>query len=113
MKKLFKLVNALLRMEDAQQSEGIELIIRIRELEERQHLLKDRVLLIGKTLVIDREKTFRELQELKKTITIIKEENLRMRELLERVAEQLNNSARKEELMILQRQIDLLRNIKV
>jgi len=82
---------------------------RIRDVEEKQRLLKDRLLLVGQTLVEEREKTFKEMQEMKKTIIKITEENNRIKELLERVTEQMNGIARKEELMILQRQLDLIR----
>lgn len=89
-----------------------ELTMKMRDLEEKQRLLRDRVLLIGQTYVEEREKNFQELQELKKIVLQIKEENIRMRELLQRIVEQVNNGARKEELAILQRQFDLFRGEK-
>lgn len=82
---------------------------RIRDIEEKQRLLKDRVLLVGKSLVDEREKNFSEIQEMKKTLIRIKEDNERIKEFLQRIMEQLESSARKEELMILQRQFDLFR----
>jgi predicted nucleic acid-binding Zn-ribbon protein len=51
---------------------------RVRDLEEKQRLLKDRTLLIGQNLVEDREEIFNELHELKKSILQIKEETTRM-----------------------------------
>jgi|SRR3989344_3339970 len=86
-----------------------ESIARIRDLEEKHRLLKERTLLIGQTQIEEREKSFKEIQELKKTVILLKEENIRIKELLQRVTEQLNDSARKEELAILQRQFDLFR----
>jgi len=91
------------------QYSGADSSVRLRDLEERQRLLKDRILMIGKSLIDSRDKTFSEIQEMKKVILILKEENSRLKLLVERMAEQLNNSARKEELAILQRQLDLLR----
>jgi len=82
---------------------------RLRDIEERQRLLRDRVLLVGQSLVETREKSFSELQEMKKSVGILKEESQRMRELLQRIAEQISGLARKEELMILQRQFELFR----
>ena len=82
---------------------------RIRDVEERVRLLKDRALLIGQTLVDEREKTSKEILEIKKSLMIMKEENTRIKEVLERVTEQLGNVSRKDELIILQRQFDLLR----
>ncbi|MCX8158939.1 MAG: hypothetical protein N3D20_01460 [Candidatus Pacearchaeota archaeon] len=86
-----------------------EIISFLHDLEEKQNLLKDRVILLGKTLVEERDKTFHEIQELKSSLIKLTEESKRMRELLERITEQLTNVARKEELSIIQRQIDMLR----
>jgi len=86
---------------------------RLRDLEERQQLLKDRLLLVGKSLIDERERFSSELQTLKKSVFILTEENTRWKELLQRVAEQINSSARKEELSILQRQFDLFRKTEV
>ena len=82
---------------------------RLRDIEERQRLLRDRILLVGKSLVETREKSFSELQEMKKSVTQLKEDSQRIRELLQRITEQISGLARKEELMILQRQFDLFR----
>ncbi len=82
---------------------------KIRELEDKVNLLKNRVLLIGQSHVEERDRNFSEIQEMKKTIIKVKEENIRIIELLQRVTEQLNNTARKEEFLIVQRQLDLLR----
>lgn len=82
---------------------------RLRDLEEKQRLLKDRVLLIGESLIEEREKSFAEIQEIKKALILMKSESDRIKELLERITEQLNSVARKEELAIIQRQLDLIR----
>jgi len=83
---------------------------RISEIDDKLNLLKNRILLIGQSMVEEREKNFSQIQEIKKDLIIIKEENTRIRELLQRVSEQLTNTARKEELAIIQRQLDLFRN---
>lgn len=95
--------------EYAQQEAGVDPNSFFRDIEEKQRLVKERMLLIGKTLIEERDKVFNELQAMKTTIAVLTEENKRMRELLQRLAEQINISARKEELMILQRQFDLFR----
>lgn len=82
---------------------------RVRDLEERQRLLKDRILLIGKTVVSDRDKNFKDIQEMKSSLLGLKEDVARIKELIQRMSEQLNQTARKEEVMIIQRQLDLLR----
>jgi len=87
-----------------------DLNTRIRDLEEKQRLLKDKMVLIGETFVKERDKNFKELQEMKIAVHILKEENQRMKELLGRIGGMLDETARKEELMILQRQFDLFRD---
>ena len=82
---------------------------RIRDLEEKQRLIKDRVVLLGNSFVEERNKNFTEIGEMKKTLLMMKEEHERMKEFLQRITEQLETVARKEELMILQRQFDLFR----
>jgi len=81
----------------------------LRDLEEKLRLLKDRTIIIGKSFVEQRESNFKDIQEMKKTIIILKEENQRIKELLQRVTEQLASTARKEDFSILQRQLDLIR----
>ena len=83
--------------------------IRIRDLEERQKLIRDRILLIGKNLLEEREETSKTLQEIKKEVLKMKEEQLKMKGFIQRVGEQTDKSASKEDLAILQRQFDLFR----
>jgi len=83
---------------------------RIRDMEEKQRLLKDRMLLISESFVKEREKNFDEIQEMKRVVGRLKEENKRLKEILFRIGEGVDKSARKEELMILQRQFDMFRS---
>ncbi|MEK6844173.1 MAG: hypothetical protein AABX83_01975 [Nanoarchaeota archaeon] len=82
---------------------------KVRDIEDKLNLLKNRINLIGQSYVGEREKSFNEIQELKKAVIQIKEEHVRILELLQRITEQINNSARKEEFAMLQRQLDILR----
>ena len=82
---------------------------KLRDLEEKQNLLKERILLIGQNLVEDRGSTLEEVQELKKTVLKLGEETLRIKELIKNISEQISEFARKEELMILQRQFDMFK----
>ncbi len=99
-------------MEQQQYSDDqffLDLNTRIRDMEEKQNLLRDRVLLLGQSLIEEREKSFKEIQEMKKSLLVLKEDNMRMKEILQRVSEQLSSLARKDELNILQKQFDLFR----
>ena len=82
---------------------------KVRDIEDKLNLLKNRITLIGQSYVEEREKSFNEIQEMKKTLIQIKEEHVRILELLQRITEQINNSARKEEFAMLQRQLDIIR----
>lgn len=90
--------------------EGVNLGAQLRDIEEKQRLMKERVLLLGKSLVEEKEKNFAKITELKQQVSILYEEQSRMRALLERLIERTDSSARKEELMSLQRQFELFRN---
>tara|TARA_Y100000310_G_scaffold298221_1_gene331930 strand:+ start:459 stop:767 length:309 start_codon:yes stop_codon:yes gene_type:complete len=83
--------------------------MKLRDIEEKQRLLKDRLLLVGKNIIEDRESMFEELQLLKKEFIILKERNNHSEEFIKRLTKQMSDSARKEELLILQRQFDLFR----
>src|SRR3989338_7057709 len=87
----------------------LDINTRIRDLEERQKIIQDRTLLIGKSLIEEIEKSFLEIQNMKKTLFQVKEDVLRSKEIIQRMAEQLSDTAKREELMILQRQFDLFR----
>ena len=82
---------------------------RLRDLEEKHSLLKDRILLIGETLIREREKSFSEIQEFKKELIILKEENAKMRDFIQKIAEHLSTTAKKSDFEILQRQLDIIR----
>jgi hypothetical protein len=98
-------------MEEVQYSQDISGgSSRLRDLEEKQNLLKDRILLIGNSFVDERDKTFSKLQELKKETMLMKDDILKMKSFIQRMSEQIDKLAKKEDLMILQRQFDLFRN---
>ncbi|MBM3230630.1 hypothetical protein FJZ22_03195 [Candidatus Pacearchaeota archaeon] len=82
---------------------------RIRDNEERQRLLKERVLLIGQTLVELREGLIKELTETRKMVNTLQTDLSRLKEVTRNLTEQSNNNARKEEVAIIQRQLDMLR----
>ena len=79
------------------------------DVEERLRLLKDRVLLLGKSYIEEREETFKSIMEIKKDLANLKEDNSRILEAIERITEKLASTARKEDFAILQRQFDLFR----
>lgn len=95
--------------EYAPQGATNEIPMRIRDLEEKQRLLKERVVLIGENLVSNRDQSFEDVQMMKKVLLELKEEQIKMKEFLQRLAQQTSELARREELMIVQRQLDMLK----
>jgi hypothetical protein len=90
---------------------SLDVSIRLRDLEEKNRLIRDRVLLLGQSVIDERDKSFKEIQDMKSTVIKLREEVNRLKELMQRMAEQISQTARKDELMILQRQLDLLRKV--
>ena len=85
---------------------------RLRDTEDKQRLLKDKVLIVGQSFIKEKEKLTEEMREMKTIVEKIKLENEKMQEMLKRITEQLSTLARKEELAILERQFELFRNPK-
>jgi hypothetical protein len=84
----------------------------IRDLEEKQRVLKERIFLIGQNLVEMREKTTRDMIELKKEIEIIKEGMERIKEFLEIASGEFQKFARKEDLEILSKQAKMFQPLE-
>ena len=95
--------------EALQEQPSLDISIRLRDLEEKNRLIRDRVLLLGQSVIDERDKSFKEMQEMKSSVIKLKEDVSRLKELMQRVAEQISGMSRKEELLILQRQFDLMR----
>ena len=78
--------------------------IKIRELEDKQRIMNDRLLLIGKNLIEIREKTNDDVLEVKKELEIIKKDIKRLISFLESASSEFSKFARKEDLAILIKQ---------
>ena len=77
---------------------------KIRDLEEKQRILKDRVLLIGQNLIEIKEKSTEDSLEIKKEIEIIKQKLDRLNSFLETASAEFSKFAKKEDLDILAKQ---------
>jgi hypothetical protein len=80
---------------------------RLRDIEEKQRLIKDRVLLIGENLVNAKSDTINEISKLKVKTDNLEKELERMKSTLSSLIEESKNFARKSELEILQRQFKM------
>ncbi len=77
---------------------------KMRDLEEKYRILKDRTLLIGQNLIDMKENNDRKLLEIKKDIEILKSSVQRLVAFIETASEEFSKFARKEDLDILSKQ---------
>lgn len=85
---------------------------RIRDLEEKQRILKDRVLLIGQNLIEMKEKNNEDLLEIKKDIETMKQNLERLKSFLETASAEFSKFARKEDLEILSKQAKMFQPLE-
>ena len=78
--------------------------LKLRDLEEKQRILKDRLLLIGQNLLEIKEKSSQDMLSIKKDVEKIKQEMERMINFLETASGEFSKFARKEDLEILSKQ---------
>ena len=77
---------------------------RLNEVEEKQRLIKDRLLLIGENLISTKEDVEKQNSEIKKEISQMGFELKTIKQLTKRIVNELQNFARKSEVEILERQ---------
>lgn len=90
-----------------------EIGVKLRDIEEKQNIVKDRVLLIGENLVSEKEENDQKLNELKSEIIKINEEIRKIKLALERILDDSNNFVRKNEFEILQRQFQMFQPLNL
>jgi hypothetical protein len=77
---------------------------KVRDLEEKQRILKDRVLLIGQNMIEFKEEFSQFFLEIKKEMEILKRDLERIKSFLESASGEFSKFARKEDLEILSKQ---------
>lgn len=85
---------------------------KVRDLEEKQRILKDRLLLIGQNLIEIKEKNNQDILEIKKDLEIIKQNTDRLRSFLETASAEFSKFARKEDLEILSKQAKMFQPLE-
>jgi uncharacterized protein (DUF342 family) len=97
-------------MEEAQYQDPYSAMAsRLRDLEEKQNLIKDRLILVGNSLIEDKDKSSIKLQAMKTDIAYLKEDVSKIKNFLQKISEQIDKFAKKSEMEILQKQFDLFR----
>ena len=80
---------------------------RIADIEEKQRLLKDRMILIGKNIVELREQTSKDIVELKVRLDNIERTLEKLKNGFLRMGEEMEKKARKSELEIIEKQLKM------
>jgi hypothetical protein len=89
-----------------------EVYTKIRDLEEKNRILKDRLLLIGKNLIEIKERTVQNSLEIKKDIETIKGTLKQIKSFLESASNEFSKFARKEDLEILSKQAKMFQPLE-
>jgi hypothetical protein len=84
----------------------------VRDLEEKQRILKERLLLIGENLIEMKEKNDQQILEIKKNIEIIKQGMEKVMSFLETASSEFSKFARKEDLEILSKQAKMFQPLE-
>lgn len=86
---------------------------KMRDIEEKQRVLKDRLLLIGQNLIETKEKTTQHIFDIKKDIENIKQTIERLSSFLETISNEFSKFAKKEDLEILARQAKMFQPMEL
>lgn len=85
---------------------------RARDLEEKQNILKDRLLLIGQNLIDTKEENYEKFLELKKEIEKIKKDVEDIKSFIEMISNEISKFARKDDLEILKKQAKMFQPLE-
>jgi hypothetical protein len=90
----------------------IDLNSKIRDIEEKQKILRDRLLLIGQNLVEIKEGTNQKMLEIRKDVELMKQAIERLSSFLETVSGEFSKFAKKEDLDILIKQAKMFQPLE-
>jgi archaellum component FlaC len=90
-----------------------EINAKMRDVEEKQRISKDRLLLIGENLVEIKETTNKKILDIKKDVEIMKQEIERLSSFLEIVSSEFSKFAKKEDLEILIKQAKMFEPLRL
>lgn len=93
-------------------NQGYPINMGTRDLEEKQNILKDRLLLIGQNLIDTKEEISENNLELKKELEKIKHDVEKIKSFLEIISSELAKFARKDDLEILSKQAKMFQPLE-
>jgi len=91
----------------------IEFGTRLNEIEEKQRLIRDRVLLVGENLISTKEEADKNQIELKKRINEIEHEIKTLKRLAKKIVNEMDNFAKKTEIAILEKQFKMFQPLEL
>ena len=86
---------------------------KLRDIEEKQSIIKDRVILIGNNLISEKDRVDEELIEIKKNLADITGNSKKLKMMLNGIIETNNNFAKRTELEILERQFKMFQPLEL
>lgn len=86
--------------------------VKLRDIEEKQSLIKDRILLIGENLISEKKDLEEELMQLKMQMKKLEEENYKIKSAIQRLVDSQDSLARKSEVQILERQFKMFQPLE-
>lgn len=89
-----------------------EISTRLKDLEEKQRMLKERLLLIGGNFIEIKEETDKKILEIKKDVEAIKQNTNRLSSFLETASKEFSKFARKDDLEILSKQAKMFQPLE-
>ena len=89
------------------QNDFADISVKLRDIEEKQNMIKDRVLLIGENLVSEKQENENEILEIKSQLAELTTEIKKIKLVLERFIDESDSFARKSELETIKRQFDM------
>ena len=87
--------------------------VKLRDIEEKQNIIKDRILLIGENLISEKEETNNDIQELKVKIASLSEDTRKLKLAIERIIDDSNSLVRRNEFQVLQRQFEMFQPLEL
>ena len=87
--------------------------VKLRDLEEKQNLIRDRILLIGENLVEEKDQGNEEISNLKNNIKAITNDINKMKLVIQRLIESQDNFARKTEIQTLEKQFKMFEPLEL
>lgn len=85
---------------------------KLQDLEEKQRLLKDRVLMIGENLISIKEENNKDITELKIKTEQMSNDIERIKETLLRLSDELENKARRTEFELIRKQLKMFQPLE-